>query len=34
MPKGNHSEYKKMIKKQYGELLKHCEMHMEQIDKD
>ena len=34
MAKGNNSEYKKMIDKQYQDLMKHCQIHMEQIEKD
>ena len=34
MAKGNNSEYKKMIDQQYKDLMKHCQAHMEQIEKD
>ncbi len=34
MAKGNNSEYKKMIDKQYRDLMKHCQVHMEKIEKD
>ena len=34
MAKGNNSEYKKMIEQQYKDLMKHCQLHMEQIEKD
>lgn len=34
MAKGNHSEYKKMIDKHYKDLMKHCQSHMEQVEKN
>ena len=34
MAKGNNSEYKKMIDKQYSDLMKHCQVQMEKIEKD
>lgn len=34
MAKGNNSEYKKMIEKQYKELMTRCQIHMEQVEKD
>jgi len=33
MAKGNNSEYKKMIDKHYKDLMKHCQLHMEQVEK-
>ena len=33
MAKGNHPEYQKMIDKQYKDLMKHCQSHMEQVEK-
>ncbi|MEN6423137.1 MAG: hydrogenase small subunit, partial [Smithella sp.] len=33
MAKGNNSEYRKTIDKQYKELMKHCQLHMEQVEK-
>jgi len=34
MAKGNNSDYKKMIDKQYKDLMKHCQLHMEQVEKN
>ena len=34
MAKGNNSEYKKMIDKQYKDLMQHCQAHMEKVEKD
>jgi len=34
MAKGKSSEYKKMIDTQYRDLMKHCQVHMEKIEKD
>jgi quinone-reactive Ni/Fe-hydrogenase small subunit len=34
MAKGNNSEYKKMIDKQYKDLMKHCQVQMEKIERD
>ncbi len=34
MAKGMNSEYKKMIDKQYRDLMKHCQSHMEQVEKE
>ncbi len=34
MAKGNNSAYKKMLDKQYKELMQRCQVHLEQIEKD
>jgi len=34
MAKGNNSDYRKLVDKQYKDLLKHCQLHMEQVEKD
>lgn len=34
MAKGNSSAYKKMLDKQYKELMQRCQVHLEQIEKD
>jgi quinone-reactive Ni/Fe-hydrogenase small subunit/[NiFe] hydrogenase small subunit len=34
MAKGNNSEYRKLVDKQYKDLMKHCQLHMEQVEKE